>query len=461
MTAGFSDQFRHYLVPDTNAIKEAMTSGLIVFDTNVLLNAYRFGSPAREELLSLLSAVSDRTWIPYRVAEEFHRNRLTVAISWDDVYTPLLTELDKVQEQLEKSVVPKIAQLANRTALSDEGKERLTSLAKNCIGSTRSAVESLKKTHQHGIGTADPVLLEYQKLYSAKVGPPFTEPEFAEALTEAERRIVGKIPPGYCDKDKPEPFGDYFIWKQTLNEAARRKSPWLLFVTADTKEDWYQIIRGGTICARPELAQEGMAQANSRLVMLTLSSFLFHARQYLDADISGETIRESEQSEEASDAEELPDFILEAARGLITSRLLTREEETELAMQIRAGRRAEQELAEASGSLTTDARANLERLRQNGTLAWNRLRDANLQLVLVLAKGYSPDGVHLPELVHAGNIGLTRAIQKYDHTRGYRFSTFATWWIRHAIVRAARDLLGERDYPLAADDPLSDLDGDG
>jgi hypothetical protein len=94
MPSDFSNPFRHYLPPDSDVIKNAMTSGLIVFDTNILLNAYRFAPNARRQLMSVLALVSERTWIPHRVAEEFHKNRLAVMADYDAAYTSVADPLN-------------------------------------------------------------------------------------------------------------------------------------------------------------------------------------------------------------------------------------------------------------------------------------------------------------------------------------------------------------------------------
>jgi DNA-directed RNA polymerase sigma subunit (sigma70/sigma32) len=115
---------------------------------------------------------------------------------------------------------------------------------------------------------------------------------------------------------------------------------------------------------------------------------------------------------------------------------LSAEEETGLATRIRAGRRAEETLAEGGGALTAEARASLQQVARDGGQAGNRLLEANLGLVVSVAERFTGRGVPSPDLIQEGNVGLARAIQKYDHTKGYRFETYATWWIRQAITRA-------------------------
>ena len=119
--------------------------------------------------------------------------------------------------------------------------------------------------------------------------------------------------------------------------------------------------------------------------------------------------------------------------------LLNAEQEVELAKRIEAGLFAEEKLAEGGRSLTTDQRIDLEWIADDGTRAKNHLLEANLRLVVSLAKRYTGRGMLFPDLIQEGNLGLIRAVEKFDYTKGYKFSTYATWWIRQAITRAMAD----------------------
>ena len=118
--------------------------------------------------------------------------------------------------------------------------------------------------------------------------------------------------------------------------------------------------------------------------------------------------------------------------------LLNAEQEVELAKRIEAGLFAEEKLAER-GNLSTDARIDLEWIAEDGTRAKNHLLEANLRLVVSLAKRYTGRGMLFLDLIQEGNLGLIRAVEKFDYTKGYKFSTYATWWIRQAITRAMAD----------------------
>jgi RNA polymerase primary sigma factor len=119
--------------------------------------------------------------------------------------------------------------------------------------------------------------------------------------------------------------------------------------------------------------------------------------------------------------------------------LLNAEQEVELAKRIEAGLFAEEKLAEGRHTLNTDARIDLEWIAEDGTRAKNHLLEANLRLVVSLAKRYTGRGMLFLDLIQEGNLGLIRAVEKFDYTKGYKFSTYATWWIRQAITRAMAD----------------------
>lgn len=124
--------------------------------------------------------------------------------------------------------------------------------------------------------------------------------------------------------------------------------------------------------------------------------------------------------------------------------LLVAQEEVDLAKRIEAGVHAEEELADlnASGEINTlspTQKATLRRKARDGERAKDQLTQANLRLVVSIAKRYLGRGLHLLDLIQEGNLGLMRAVEKFDYTKGFKFSTYSTWWIRQAITRAIAD----------------------
>jgi RNA polymerase primary sigma factor len=118
--------------------------------------------------------------------------------------------------------------------------------------------------------------------------------------------------------------------------------------------------------------------------------------------------------------------------------LLTAEEEVDLAKRVEAGLFASEKLT-MNVSVPVGLHRDLELIERDGQLAKKRLIEANLRLVVSIAKRYVGRGMLFLDLIQEGNLGLIRAVEKFDYTKGYKFSTYATWWIRQAITRAIAD----------------------
>ncbi len=119
--------------------------------------------------------------------------------------------------------------------------------------------------------------------------------------------------------------------------------------------------------------------------------------------------------------------------------LLNAEQEVELAKRIEAGLFAEEKLSAGTDGMKREHLLDLEWIAEDGRRAKNHLLEANLRLVVSLAKRYTGRGMLFLDLIQEGNLGLIRAVEKFDYTKGYKFSTYATWWIRQAITRAMAD----------------------
>jgi RNA polymerase primary sigma factor len=136
--------------------------------------------------------------------------------------------------------------------------------------------------------------------------------------------------------------------------------------------------------------------------------------------------------------------------------LLTAEQEVDLAKRIEAGLFAEHKL-DTEPDLAPDSRRDLELVAEDGRRAKAHMLEANLRLVVSVAKKYSDRGLSLLDVVQEGNLGLIRAVEKFDYTKGYKFSTYAMWWIRQAIQRGFADSARTIRLPVHVLEMLSKL----
>ncbi|WP_430540714.1 RNA polymerase sigma factor [Nocardioides marinisabuli] len=151
-----------------------------------------------------------------------------------------------------------------------------------------------------------------------------------------------------------------------------------------------------------------------------------------DADDSGEP--EQQVMVAGATADPVKDYLKQIGKVP----LLNAEMEVELAKRIEAGLFSEEKMAKG-GRIGPKLLEELEWISEDGRRAKNHLLEANLRLVVSLAKRYTGRGMLFLDLIQEGNLGLIRAVEKFDYTKGYKFSTYATWWIRQAITRAMAD----------------------
>jgi RNA polymerase primary sigma factor len=157
-----------------------------------------------------------------------------------------------------------------------------------------------------------------------------------------------------------------------------------------------------------------------------------------DNDEGSETVARRRREEEIASRAPTSDPVRMYLKEIGKVALLTAEEEVDLAKRIEAGLFAAEKLADGR-RMTVAMRIDLEAIARDGDVAKRKLVEANLRLVVSIAKRYVGRGMLFLDLIQEGNLGLIRAVEKFDYTKGYKFSTYATWWIRQAITRAIAD----------------------
>jgi RNA polymerase primary sigma factor len=204
------------------------------------------------------------------------------------------------------------------------------------------------------------------------------------------------------------------------------------------------------ICPRPEQDTEELEQFFAQLQILRIpvydgedegdNGFSNAKEQENDEDESWEILNiVADGVEEEISGVNVPDTITLYFREMSQYPLLNQDEERSLARSIFDARTAAQRLARDNGATTPVDRERLRTSVEKGNLARDQLIRANTRLVVSVAKRYAGKGVPFPDLIQEGNLGLMRAVAKFDYRRGFKFSTYATWWIRQAITRALAD----------------------
>jgi RNA polymerase primary sigma factor len=168
-----------------------------------------------------------------------------------------------------------------------------------------------------------------------------------------------------------------------------------------------------------------------------LAAIADHGIEIIDAGLDDE--EEAAPREEEGRAGPTSDPVRMYLKEIGRVPLLSAVEEVELAKRIEAGLFAQEKLADIAIVSDEQLRKDLEAIELDGQLAKRRLVEANLRLVVSIAKRYVGRGMLFLDLIQEGNLGLIRAVEKFDYTKGYKFSTYATWWIRQAITRAIAD----------------------
>jgi len=295
--ASLREGFGHFYSPEDDAVALALRTGLVSADTNVLLSMYRLQPSAREDLLGALDIIGERLWIPHQVAYEFHRNRLNVIAGQETYFSKTGEELDSAI----KEYLSRFRAFTNRIALPAARAHELKEMIEQTHRAVKDQVISAGEANEIHLDNrdSDEVLRRLESLFNNRVGDPMTSDELDAARKEAKRRVDAKIPPGYMDKDKSDPTGDYLLWKQLKKEAATRKLP-VVFITDDRKEDWFWREHGQTIGARYEMREEMAAEAGVPFLIMTTETFLVQAERYLKVSVSPETVNQ---------AKELPDSL--------------------------------------------------------------------------------------------------------------------------------------------------------
>jgi len=281
--------FPGYCKKSENEIKKIWENGIILFDTNVLLNLYRYSDSTRDTILDLISKFSKQIYLPHQAGLEYNRNRYEVIAEQEKAYKEFLDKITQIQKDLQSTNKPpflstKIDKNLN-SVFEDVSTEVQDSIQKYC--------DFLKD---------DPIYNKISELFENRITEPFTKEKLDEIYKEGDERYKMKIPPGFEDektKDGNRKFGDLILWKQVIEKAKELKKD-VILITDERKIDWWWKIKDGrNMGPRQELTEEIKNQAQVEFHMYSSERFLSYGQSFLKEQINQQALDEIQAMKKA------------------------------------------------------------------------------------------------------------------------------------------------------------------
>ncbi len=307
------DLFPGYYLPTEDQFRALWAEGVIVLDTSVLLNLYKFPRPARDDMLAVLAGVKPRIWLPHHVALESNRGR-------EKVISNQLDAFDKVRQILGMSQIrSRLDALQLRKFHSLISVDGILAEIEPIVERFEKELANLEEKHVKPTGV-DPVRDAIIDLVEGNVGKPFDSPTLEALYQEGEARYELRVPPGFGDakeksklpdfveggvKYRPK-FGDLIIWKQILRHAREANVREVMLVSDDEKGDWRKVseYKGNrSLTPHPELVDEIRREAQVDVFYIYSSEqFLRYGMEQLGVAISDATIPQVTDVKEAARA---------------------------------------------------------------------------------------------------------------------------------------------------------------
>ena len=291
MQGRYEKTFPWFYKKTEQELKELFDKAVFVFDTNVLLNLYRYSNSTKNDFLKVINGLSERCFMPNRVALEFFNGRLGVIHSQLELYEKAVGKIRELKRDIDHS--------KQHPFVGEDLHKRSNDLFEELIEELKAG----KAKHASRINVDD-ILDDVSDVFDGKVGPSKSEDELKKIATEAESRFKNKIPPGYEDAvkakdctalhDKLRAYGDYIIWDEIIKHAKSADVD-IIFVTDDVKEDWWYKNNKDLIGPRTELLEEFLIRTGKKFHMYTSDQFFGFATDYLKLNVSEESIHEVEE----------------------------------------------------------------------------------------------------------------------------------------------------------------------
>lgn len=290
--------FTGYYTPTEEEFKTLWSECLFVFDTNTLLNLYRYSKDSRELLFKVIETIGDRIWIPHQIALEYHKHMLDEIYNQENAYRGIS---DKV-----KTSVDTLESYLNNLRHSNINVEKIIMLLEEVNEKIQNELETQKESQPD----LDLIKERISKLFKDRVGDEYDQLKLEDIYKKGAERYENKIPPGYKDaKDKDnkitinngqkylDKFGDLVYWMQILDKSKEDSVKSIILITDDNKEDWVLEVKGQKKGPQPELVHEFKKASRDKLFYLyNTEQFLEYAKKYLkmqDGPLDGDTVEKA------------------------------------------------------------------------------------------------------------------------------------------------------------------------
>lgn len=301
--------FEQYTLSD-NEIRDILENGILVFDTNVLLNLYSYTKSTKEEVLNIMKKYKNRLWMPYQVGWEFFNNRENKISSVQGGCDKLLKFINDTKNGFDKLLNDNY----KRHPFID--RKSISELFSNQLKSVSDEIEKLKAQDPR-YDKNDTILKQLTQLYNKKVGDDYSIEEYKEIFKDGEKRYEQKTPPGFADlKEKKDQgprhlYGDLIIWKQIIDKSKATNKD-IVFISEDQKEDWYE--KDSNKPRRDLIKEFRILTEGKRILICSQELFLKSIDKYLGGDIGNDVITEvkdvaREEEERRKRLDELFDFM--------------------------------------------------------------------------------------------------------------------------------------------------------
>lgn len=300
------DLFNHYYPPSDDFFTHLWREATFVFDTNVLLNLYRYTSQTRDDLIRVLEQLQQRIWFPHQVGLEFSRNRISV-IEEQNQIMHLIEDFDKfVEDKFAKPIKQSVGKRGHFFADLD----KISAIFQKTKQELKEELDRTRAEHPDP-RTKDTLIERLDRIVQGRIGIPYSPEEMKKLAVEFEDRYKRSIPPGYKDASKKDmhfdddpsnpanKYGDVIVWYQIIGYAQPEKKP-IILVVDDKKEDWWEIRRGEKQGPKAGLRWEFQEKVGASFYMYTADVFLQRAKDFLQLQAQEATIQEIRESREQS-----------------------------------------------------------------------------------------------------------------------------------------------------------------